>query len=70
MPSYFIEVKHDGLNKYRMIRGNHSYVVEQKAAAQKAAWDDIWKKKCEKDRYESFQEKNIYTAKQRSESAL
>lgn len=40
-----IEVRHDGLNKYRCIRGSDRYVVEQKAAAQRAAWDDMWAKK-------------------------
>lgn len=40
-----IELRHDGLNKYRVIRGTDRYVVEQKAAAQRAAWDDMWAKK-------------------------
>ena len=40
-----IEVRHDGLNKYRHIRGSDRYVVEQKAAAQKLAWDEMWEKK-------------------------
>ena len=40
-----IEVRHDGLNKYRHIRGSDRYVVEQKAAAQKLAWDEMWQKK-------------------------
>ena len=40
-----IEVRHAGLNKYRHIRGSDRYVVEQKAAAQKLAWDEMWQKK-------------------------
>jgi restriction system protein len=40
-----IEVRHEGLNKYRHIRGSDRYVVEQKAAAQKLAWDEMWEKK-------------------------
>lgn len=40
-----IEIRHEGLNKYRHIRGADRYVVEQKAAAQQRAWDEIWKKK-------------------------
>jgi len=40
-----IEVRHYGLNKYRHIRGSDRYVVEQKAAAQKLAWDEMWEKK-------------------------
>src|SRR5882724_10416341 len=40
-----IAVKHDGLNKYRLIRGTDKYVVAQKAAAQEAAWDEMWNRK-------------------------
>jgi restriction system protein len=42
-----IEVRHDGLNKYRLIRGSDQYVVEQKAAAQHAAWSELWAKRLE-----------------------
>lgn len=44
-----IELRHDGLNKYRLIRGTDKYVVEQKAAAQRAAWDEMWSKRVEKE---------------------
>lgn len=40
-----IAVRHDGLNKYRLIRGTDKYVVAQKAAAQEAAWDEMWNRK-------------------------
>ena len=40
-----IEIRHEGLNKYRHIRGTDRYVVEQKAAAQQRAWDEMWEKK-------------------------
>jgi len=39
---YYIEVRHEGLGKYRYIKGNDKYVVEQKAAAQRQQWDDMW----------------------------
>ena len=42
-----IEIRHEGLNKYRHIRGSDRYVVEQKAQAQRLAWDEIWVKKLE-----------------------
>lgn len=45
MGLYDIEVRHDGLHKYRVISGNDPYIVKQKAAAQKALWDEQWKKK-------------------------
>jgi len=44
---YEIEVRHDGLNKYRHIRGNNPEVVEQKAKAQLIVWGEMWKKKLE-----------------------
>lgn len=40
-----IEVRHKGLNKYRLIKGSDRYVVEQKAIAQQHTWDDMWAKK-------------------------
>jgi restriction system protein len=42
---YEIEIRHDGLNKYRHIRGRDRYVVEEKARTQAAAWDEQWDKK-------------------------
>ncbi len=42
-----IEIKHDGLGKYRLIKGQDKHVVEQKAAMQKRIWDEMWKKKQE-----------------------
>ncbi len=44
-PHYKIEIRHKGLHKYRLIQGMDRYVVEQKAAAQQRAWDDVWEKK-------------------------
>lgn len=42
---YEIEVEHEELNKYRLIRGSNEYVVERKALAQELAWDEMWEKK-------------------------
>lgn len=42
---YQIEVRHEGLNKYKVIRGNNIYVVQQKAEIQKRTWNEMWKKK-------------------------
>jgi len=42
---YTIEVRHKKLNKYRVIRGSESYIVEQKALAQEAAWNEQWARK-------------------------
>ncbi len=42
---YEIEVRHEGLNKYRHIRGKDKYIVQQKATMQILAWDEMWEKK-------------------------
>jgi len=44
-----IEVRHEGLKKYRLVSGTDRYVVEQKAAAQRAAWDEMWRKRLESE---------------------
>lgn len=44
---YYIEIRHEGLHKYREIRGSDKHVVEQKAFVQKKQWDDMWSKKQE-----------------------
>lgn len=44
-----IKLRHRGLSKYRLIRGTDKYVVDQKAAAQRAAWDEMWRKRVEKE---------------------
>ena len=43
---FYIEVRHQGLGKYRHIKGKDRFVVEQKAAAQKSQWDDMWERRC------------------------
>jgi len=37
-----IEVRHEGLNRYRLVRGTNQHVVAQTAAAQRAIWDEMW----------------------------
>jgi len=42
---YYVDIRHDGSNKFRRISGNDKYVVEQKAQAQMALWDEAWERK-------------------------
>ena len=44
-----IEIRHDGLGKYRMVRGYDREVVARMAVAQRAAWDEMWERKQERD---------------------
>ncbi|MBM4055646.1 MAG: restriction endonuclease [Planctomycetes bacterium] len=39
------EIRHEGLNKYRVIRGCDRDVVEQMAETQIAAWNEMWEKR-------------------------
>jgi restriction system protein len=41
---YSVEVRHEGLHKFRVVSGTDRYVVEQKALAQSAAWDEQWQR--------------------------
>jgi restriction system protein len=60
--SYWVDVKHEGLHTYRRITGRDKYVVEAKAAAQRAAWGEKWARMQSK-------EKALYTKEQKKESA-
>jgi restriction system protein len=43
--TYTCEVRHDGLNKYHVLRGKDREVLEQKARALVAQWNEIWQQK-------------------------
>ncbi|MCM3439361.1 restriction endonuclease [Metabacillus halosaccharovorans] len=47
---YSVEIKHEGLHKFRVIKGNDRFVVEQKAYLQLKQWDEMWDKKQEAER--------------------
>ena len=42
LKKYRAEVRHRGLNKYQVIRGDDEYVVQQKARVQMRQWDGMW----------------------------
>jgi restriction system protein len=65
-----IEVRHNGLNKYRLIRGTDQYVVEQKAAAQKASWDEMWQKKVEREQRISNKQSMLEDAQEQTKEAV
>jgi restriction system protein len=54
---YEIEIRHDGLNKYRHIRGTDRQVVEEKAQAQRKAWNEMWAKQLEFEKVKSDRER-------------
>jgi restriction system protein len=65
-----IEVRHNGLKKYRLIRGTDQYVVEQKAAVQKAAWDEMWQKKVEREQRISNKQSMLEDAQEQTKEAV
>lgn len=72
-----IEIIHEGLHKYRLIKGTNKNVVEQKAAAQKAVWDEMWLKRLEikekvnqREAMMFAKESKIEEARKRTEDAI
>jgi restriction system protein len=55
---YEVEIRHDGLHKYRLIKGNDPHVVEQKAHAQLAQWDEQWQRKQQVERQRQERQDN------------
>ena len=45
IPSFQIELVHQGLHKHKVIKGSDPYLVERKASIQATAWDEIWSKR-------------------------
>ncbi|HKM34784.1 MAG TPA: hypothetical protein VJY54_08585, partial [Lachnospiraceae bacterium] len=52
MTKYYFEreIKHSGLNKYRVVKGETKYELDQKASAIQAQWNEQWVKKCEAEK--------------------
>lgn len=46
---YEIEVRHQGLGRYRLIRGKDRHVVRQRAAAQAQQWEQMWARRLAAD---------------------
>ncbi|WP_310598826.1 restriction endonuclease [Desulfobulbus sp.] len=42
IPTYFLELWHDGLKKHRVIRGDSSSIIESKANLQAEEWNQRW----------------------------
>ena len=40
------EIRHDGLNKYRVVTAKSRYELNQKVAAIQAQWEEQWTRKC------------------------
>ena len=67
--SYQMEVRHSGLNKYRLVKGPDKYVVEQKAKAQLAVWNEQWQNHVERKNKVLEKQKRISDKKSKMEEA-
>jgi restriction system protein len=67
--SYSIDVSHDGLHVYRRITGRDRYVVEAKAAAQKAAWAEKWARIQQREKVAYSKEQKKDTAARKTQQA-
>lgn len=67
--AYKAEIRHNGLNKYRLIRGKDLYVVQQMAELQIAAWEEQWAKKKEKTRKAQQREEKLWDKERKLEEA-
>lgn len=70
MQKYQITVRHNGLNKIRVITGPDSRIVEERAQAQAAAWDEIWERRSEKERKSQDVQKRRDGQDRKKQSAL
>jgi restriction system protein len=58
LPRIQLEISHPGLHKYQVVRGDNEHVVEQKALAQMARWNQEWRKREKREqRANSIQER-------------
>lgn len=65
-----IEIRHEELNKYRHIRGSDKYIVQQKAAAQRLVWHEMWGNKQLADQRKSDRETIIRSKEEKKELAI
>lgn len=62
MPNKYLykrEVRHTGLNKYKIVKASSNYELNQKVEFLKAQWNEQWSKKCEMQRKKEEREKKI-----------
>jgi len=66
---YQIEVRHPGLHKYRLIRGRDRRVVEEKARAQMAVWNEMWQRRADRENARQLKLANKEWAAERTSEA-
>ncbi len=67
---YQEEVRHAGLNKYKIIKAETQYELAQKVAVTRAQWDEQWKRKCDLEKQRQERELARYNIEQALEYAM
>jgi len=61
---YQATVKHEGLNKFRIIKATSKYELDEKVSALQAQWNEQWQRKCEAERKRIEKETQRRTAEE------
>jgi restriction system protein len=69
IPTYQIEVFHDGLHKYSVLRSRDEDTLRKKATAVALQWDELWKKQSASERRLQSLERQKETATERTSEA-
>ena len=67
---YYVEMRHDGLKKYRRIQGSDKYIVEAKAEMLRRSWNELWEKKQAADNKRSEREERLRIFSNKKQIAL
>jgi restriction system protein len=66
---YTYEIRHEGLNKYKVVKGETKKIAEQKVNAQMAQWEEQWIRKLEADRKRNERENYTRSIEESTEEA-
>ncbi len=67
---YYIEMRHDGLKKYRRIQGSDKDIVEAKATMLRLSWNELWEKRQAADKKRSEREERLRILSDKKQIAL
>lgn len=66
---YVAEIRHTGLDSYRILRDKDEWILRNKIDAQFCKWDAVWEKMQVNLKSQREKEFNIYTAEERTQEA-
>jgi restriction system protein len=67
---FYVDLRHEGLGKFRRISGSDRYVVEQRAQSQRAIWDAQWQRQCEIEKIRSDRNARLFHRDAKKEEAI